>query len=93
MNLTEKNTMLKESVIQITVSQRVTASGKHYEALKFVAFEIFIAFRIQNIAFEVVITCTVHRSRVDPCVLSAVRGEYKVRRWTEDFLLVSDKET
>jgi hypothetical protein len=26
-------------------------------------------------------------------VLSAVRGEYRERRWTEDFLLVSDKET
>jgi hypothetical protein len=26
-------------------------------------------------------------------VLSAVRGEYRACRWTEDFLLVSDKET
>jgi hypothetical protein len=26
-------------------------------------------------------------------VLSAVRGEYEACRWTEDFLLVSDKET
>jgi hypothetical protein len=26
-------------------------------------------------------------------VLSAVRGEYIACRWTEDFLLVSDKET
>jgi hypothetical protein len=47
---------------------------------------------------------TVHRSRVNPCpqitswslrgvnVLSAVRGEYRACRWTEDFLLVSDKD-
>jgi hypothetical protein len=26
-------------------------------------------------------------------ILSAVRGEYRANRWTEDFLLVSDKLT
>jgi hypothetical protein len=40
---------------------------------------------------------TVHCSRVDPLrnvnVLSAVRGEFKAGRWTEDFVLVSGKET
>jgi hypothetical protein len=35
---------------------------------------------------------TVHRSR-GVNVLSAVPGEFKECRWTEDFLLVSDKET
>jgi hypothetical protein len=40
---------------------------------------------------------TVHRPRADPYrgvnVLSAVRGKYKACRWTEDFVLISDKKT
>jgi hypothetical protein len=39
--------------------------------------------------------CTVRRLRVDRCganVLSSVAGEYRACRWTEYFLLISDKE-
>jgi hypothetical protein len=54
-----------------------------------------VAFVMEN---EVDGAGTAHRSRVDHWeagvnVLSVVLGEQKTCRWTEDFLLVSDKET
>jgi hypothetical protein len=57
---------------------------------------LLLSYMFQPVTVVKLVTTTDQRPRVDPCginVLSAVRGEYRACSWTEDFLLVSDKET
>jgi hypothetical protein len=77
---------------------RVAKTARLFVNLMLVTITSFIFFMPEELNKLLIIisyaslreNATVHRSRVNPC---GVREEYKACRWTEDFILVGDKET